>query len=86
MADEEQLERIREAPDGELTGRLAELSAAEPRVAQLVVAGKSNREIAAELGVSVKSVEWHVSHILRKLSITSRTELADGLSQPRQTR
>jgi DNA-binding NarL/FixJ family response regulator len=36
--------------------------------------------------VSVKSVEWHVSHILRKLSITSRTELADALAQPRQPR
>ena len=45
-----------EAPDGGLPGRLAELSAAERRVAQLVVVGKRNREIAAELGVSVKSV------------------------------
>jgi DNA-binding CsgD family transcriptional regulator len=80
------LERLGEAPDGELPGRLAELSAAERRVAQLVVVGKRNREIAAELGVSVKSVEWHVSHILRKLSITSRTELAGALSQPRQAR
>ena len=80
------LERVGEAPDGELPGRLAELSAAERRVAQLVVVGKRNREIAAELGVSVKSVEWHVSHILRKLSITSRTELADALAQPRQPR
>jgi DNA-binding NarL/FixJ family response regulator len=80
------LERMGEAPDGELPGRLAELSAAERRVAQLVVVGKRNREIAAELGVSVKSVEWHVSHILRKLSITSRTELADALAQPRQPR
>ncbi len=80
------LERLGEAPDGELPGRLAELSAAERRVAQLVVVGKRNREIAAELGVSVKSVEWHVSHILRKLSITSRTELAGALAQPRQTR
>jgi DNA-binding CsgD family transcriptional regulator len=80
------LERLGEAPDGELPGRLAELSAAERRVAQLVVVGKRNREIAAELGVSVKSVEWHVSHILRKLSITSRTELADALQQPRQLR
>jgi len=80
------LERLGEAPDGELPGRLAELSAAERRVAQLVVVGKRNREIAAELGVSVKSVEWHVSHILRKLSITSRTELADALAQPRQVR
>ena len=65
-------------------GRLAELSAAERRVAQLVVLGKRNREIAVELGVSVKSVEWHVSHILRKLSITSRLDLADALAQPRQ--
>jgi DNA-binding NarL/FixJ family response regulator len=80
------LERLGESPDGELPGRLAELSAAERRVAQLVVVGKRNREIAAELGVSVKSVEWHVSHILRKLSITSRTELANALAQPRQTR
>lgn len=80
------LERLGEAPDGELPGRLAELSAAERRVAQLVVVGKRNREIALELGVSVKSVEWHVSHILRKLSITSRTELSDALAQPRQTR
>jgi DNA-binding CsgD family transcriptional regulator len=77
------LERLGEAPDGELPGRLADLSAAERRVAQLVITGKRNREVAAELGVSVKSVEWHVSHILRKLSITSRHELADALAQPR---
>ena len=80
------LERLGEAPDGELPGRLAELSAAERRVAQLVVTGKRNREVAEELGGSVKSVEWHVSHILRKLSITSRTELAGALAQPRQPR
>jgi DNA-binding CsgD family transcriptional regulator len=80
------LERLGEAPDGELPGRMAELSAAERRVAQLVVLGKRNREIAADLGVSVKSVEWHVSHILRKLSISSRTELAGALAQPRQPR
>jgi len=80
------LERLGEHADGELPGRLAELSAAERRVAQRVVTGKRNREIAEELGVSVKSVEWHVSHILRKLSITSRSELADALAQPRQQR
>ena len=80
------LERLGQQPDGELPGRLAELSAAERRVAQLVVAGKRNREIAEELGVSVKSVEWHVSHILRKLSITSRQDLATALAQPRQGR
>ena len=78
------LERLGHAPDGELPGRMAELSAAERRVAALVITGKRNREIAEELGVSVKSVEWHVSHILRKLSISSRSELADALAQPRQ--
>jgi DNA-binding NarL/FixJ family response regulator len=80
------LERLGEHADGELPGRLAELSPAERRVAQLVVMGKRNREVAVELGVSLKSVEWHVSHILRKLSITSRGELADALAQPRQQR
>ncbi len=80
------LERLGEAPDGELAGRMSELSAAEQRVAALVVMGKRNREVAAELGVSVKSVEWHVSHILRKLSITSRLDLADALAAPRQHR
>src|SRR3954451_2180670 len=80
------LERLGESPEGELPGRLAELSAAERRVALLVVTGKRNREIAEELGVSVKSVEWHVSHILRKLSIRSRQELTVALAQPRQAR
>jgi DNA-binding NarL/FixJ family response regulator len=80
------LERLGEHADGEPPGRLAELSAAERRVAQLVVTGKRNREVAEELGVSLKSVEWHVSHILRKLSITSRVELADALAQPRRQR
>ena len=42
--------------------------------------------VTRSLGVSVKSVEWHVSHILRKLSITSRTEMAGALAQPRQGR
>jgi DNA-binding CsgD family transcriptional regulator len=76
------LERLGQQPEGALPGRLSELSAAEQRVAQLVVTGRRNREIATELGVSVKSVEWHVSHILRKLAITSRTELADALELP----
>lgn len=76
------LERLGQTPDGELPGRLSELSQAERRVAQLVVTGRRNREIAVELGVSVKSVEWHVSHILRKLSIGSRTEMADALAMP----
>ena len=51
------------------------LTAAEGRVAALVRDGQSNREIAAALFVSVRTVESHVSAILRKTGSTSRSKL-----------
>jgi DNA-binding CsgD family transcriptional regulator len=53
-----------------------ELSAAERRVAGLAAGGATNKEIAAELFMSVKTVEAHLSRVYRKLGIRSRTELA----------
>lgn len=53
-----------------------ELTPMERRVTELVAAGKSNRETAAELVVTVRTVETHLSHIYRKLGVRSRTELA----------
>jgi len=53
-----------------------ELTATEAVVTRLVAAGLSNREIAAHLVVSVKTVEYHVSHALAKAEVTSRTQLA----------
>jgi DNA-binding NarL/FixJ family response regulator len=49
--------------------------------------GLSNEEIARELNVTVKTVEYHVTHILRKLGVRSRTEaviatLEQGLLGP----
>jgi len=41
-----------------------------------VADGRSNREIAALLGVSERTVENHVSHILDKLAVDSRGQLA----------
>ena len=51
------------------------LSRAELAVARLVVTGLINREVAAELYVSVKTVEYHLRNIFIKLDITSRREL-----------
>ena len=59
---------------------LATLTASERRIAQLAAAGLTNREIADQLVVTVKAVEWHLSHVYRKLGIRSRTGLAE---QPR---
>jgi DNA-binding CsgD family transcriptional regulator len=58
-----------------------ELSAAERRVADLAASGATNKEIAAELFMSVKTVEAHLSRVYRKLNVRSRTELAPHISQ-----
>lgn len=57
-----------------------ELSAAERRVADLAASGATNKEIAAALFMSMKTVEAHLSRIYRKLDVRSRTELASQLS------
>lgn len=54
----------------------AELTPQERRVAELVAAGLRNREIAAELIVSVATVEARLTRIYRKLGVRNRTELA----------
>ena len=57
-----------------------ELTAAERRVAGLVAAGASNRDAAAALFVSVRTVETHVASIYRKPGVRTRAELARALS------
>jgi DNA-binding CsgD family transcriptional regulator len=52
------------------------LTVQELKVALRVAEGATNRETAAELFLSVKTVEVHLSHIYKKLGIRSRTELA----------
>lgn len=52
-----------------------ELTAQELRVADLVASGLSNREVAAELLISTKTVEHHLGRVYAKLGLRSRTEL-----------
>jgi ATP/maltotriose-dependent transcriptional regulator MalT len=72
-----------DAPDSAPFG----LTARELEVLHLVAAGRSNREIAAELFISAKTASVHVSNILAKLNVASRGEAAatayrHGLTAP----
>jgi DNA-binding NarL/FixJ family response regulator len=53
-----------------------DLTEAEQRIASAVASGLSNKEIAAELSVSVRTVENHISHILAKKHFDNRVEIA----------
>jgi ATP/maltotriose-dependent transcriptional regulator MalT len=54
----------------------SQLTAQELAVARLVAGGMSNRQVASELFVSIKTVQFHLTHIYTKLRITNRAELA----------
>jgi DNA-binding CsgD family transcriptional regulator len=65
-----------------ISGRRADgdqLTETEARVAELAAAGRSNREIAAELFMGVSTVESHLSRVYRKLGVRSRAGLGPRL-------
>ena len=59
----------------------ARLSPREQSVARLAARGLTNRQVAAELVISVKTVEVHLSHIFAKLEVSTRTQLAAKLAE-----
>ena len=63
-------------PDDDTT---ASLTPAERAIVRLVIAGQSNKEIAAHRGVSVKTVANQLAAIYDKLGVCSRFELASQL-------
>ena len=62
-------------------GEQVQFSGRESEVVTLLLEGKSNKQIALSLGVSVRTVEYHLSNIYAKLGVTSRTEAAVKLTE-----
>lgn len=57
------------------TRQLPALSARERQVVELVVAGRRNRDIADQMGISEKTVKTHLTHVYQRLGVASRAEM-----------
>ncbi len=70
------LDRMKRLVAGEEPDGMAALSPQEQKVLALVAQGKTNKEIAGELGLSDKTVKNYLSHVFEKLSLSRRAEAA----------
>lgn len=75
------LERLRKAKFDERDPKLARLSPQEERILDLVGEGLTNREIAARIHLSDKTVKNYVSTILQKLEVARRAEAASYVAR-----
>ena len=73
-------------PTSSESSQACNLSKRETEIVQLVAKGMANKEIAADLSISVETVRVHLKHIYEKLHVRSRTEAAmkyrDSLERP----
>ena len=80
---EKVLERIRRVASGSASDELADLTPQERKILMLVAQGKTNREIAAEVFLSDKTVKNYVSSILSKLNLQRRAQAAAFVAKHR---
>ena len=73
---EKVLERVRRMASGSASDDLADLTSQERKILLLVAEGKTNKEIAADIFLSDKTVKNYVSSILAKLNLQRRTQAA----------
>jgi len=76
--------RDQAAQRAKLAALLSSLTAREREVMRPLVAGKMNKKIAAQLGISVRTVEEHRANILRKMGVHSIAELLLLISSSRE--
>ncbi|RJG03722.1 response regulator transcription factor [Noviherbaspirillum sedimenti] len=82
--DNKLMDRVQEAlaasrdaqVQAQVQARLASLSARERKVLDLILAGKMNKVIADELGISMRTVEVHRAHVFEKMQVKTAVELA----------
>ncbi len=70
----ELLEEDAETPDDDAVTRLASLTNQQSRILQLICEGKLNKQIAYELSIAETTVKAHITAIMRKLGVQSRTQ------------
>jgi RNA polymerase sigma factor (sigma-70 family) len=73
--DYDERHRAGQAARADIAARLAELTPREHEVMAMVTDGKSNKDIAAALGVSAKTVEAHRARVMEKMRADSLAEL-----------
>ena len=76
IAEDAQI-RKKQAQQQVVSASLALLTPREREVMDLVIAGKANKVIALELGLSMKTVEFHRAHVMKKMKADSVAELVD---------
>jgi RNA polymerase sigma factor (sigma-70 family) len=77
-----ELERARREArerEAEVGRRVASLTEREREVMDLVVAGKLNKQVADELGISIKTVEVHRARVMEKMAVGSLAELVQAV-------
>jgi len=79
------MNRVREPDRSQSKDRMELLSPQELRILALVAEGKNNKEIAAEMSLSDKTVKNYLSNVLEKLDMTRRTQAAAFFVQHRHT-
>ena len=77
------LERVRRIASGDERDELSDLTAQERKILKLVAEGKTNKEIAAEVFLSDKTVKNYVSSILSKLNLQRRAQAAAFVAKHR---
>jgi two-component system response regulator DevR len=80
------LERVRRIASGQSNDELSVLTSQEQKILTLVAEGKTNKEIAADVFLSDKTVKNYVSSILSKLNLERRAQAAAYLAKHRSDR